>query len=50
MTPITAALKDEVALIEEVVWIEDNLFDERPFLRYFIENPIFLPVIKYPNH
>jgi hypothetical protein len=35
------ALKDEVALIEEAVWIEDNRFAERPSLRYFTENAIF---------
>jgi hypothetical protein len=41
MTPNTVALKDEVALIEEAVWIEDNMLAERPFLRYFTENAIF---------
>ena len=50
MIPITVALKDEVALIEEAVWIEDNLLAERPFPGYFTENAIFLPLIKYPNH
>ena len=44
MTPITVALKDEAA------WIEDNLLAERPFLEYFSENAIFLPLITYLNH
>ena len=41
MIPITVGLKDEVALIEEAVWIEDNLLAERPFLRCFPEIAIF---------
>lgn len=50
MTPITVALKDEVAWIEEAVWIEDNLLAENPFIRYFTEGDIFLPLITYLNH
>jgi hypothetical protein len=50
MTPITMALKDEVALIEEAVWIEDNMFVERPLLRCFTEIAIFLLLLKYPDH